>query len=395
MAGPTIQDRAAGAIMGAFIGDALGLGPHWYYDLEELHRDYGDWITTYTDPKPGRYHDGLKAGQLSQAGIILRLMLRSLVEQGGYDEADFCRRMDEELFPLLDGTPANGPGGYTSQSIRNAWRKRVQQKLPWGQTGGHADTTEAIERTLALAVRYSTQPHELATAISSNARLTQIDDTVLSMTVAYGAVLSLLVQGHELDKNLSDKLMELVKTGELPFHAVTHSDLQPPRPGDPDPPLAGRFASPDALLTPSYVSTAANDPGIPIEPPWKVSLVYGMPCAIYHQLPAAYYLAARFPQDFESAVLHAVNGGGQNQARTILTGALAGAQAGLSGIPQRFLDGLEEGETLTQLAVDLATQVDTPHPRAGEIKNAVDRKTIGEVRGEGYDSNASARLRSV
>jgi ADP-ribosylglycohydrolase len=274
--------------------------------------------------------------------------------------------MDEELFPLLDGTPANGPGGYTSQSIRNAWRKRVQEGLPWGQTGGNADTTEAIERTLALAVRYAMQPHELATAISDNARLTQIDDVVLSMTVAYGAVLGLLVQGHKLDKNLSGTMMQLVKSGQLPFHAVTHSDLQPPRPGDPDPPRAGRFASPDALLTPSYVSTAATDPGIPIEPAWKVSLVYGMPCAIYHQLPAAYYLAAHFPQDFESAVLHAVNGGGQNQARAILTGALVGAQAGLTGIPQRFLDGLEEGETLRRLAVDLATQVGTPPVHRGE-----------------------------
>lgn len=360
MGDAAIQDRAAGAIMGAFIGEALGLGPHWYYDLEELRRDYGDWITTYTDPRPGRYHDDLKAGQLSQPGFILKLMLRSLVERGGYDEADFCRRMDEELFPLLDGTPVNGPGGYTSQSIREAWRRRVQQKLPWGQTGGHADTTEAIERTLALAVRYAFQPHELATAISNNARLTQTDDIVLSMTVAYGAVLSLLVQGHKLDKNLSGKLMELVKTGQLPFHAVTYADLQPPRPGDPDPPRAGRFASPDALLTPSSVSTAVADPGIPIEPAWKVSLIYGMPCAIYHQLPAAYYLAARFPRDFELAVLHAVNGGGQNQARAILTGALAGAQTGLSAIPRRFLDGLEEGETLVRLALDLAAQVSTP-----------------------------------
>ena len=50
-----IQDRASGAIMGAFIGDALALGPHWYYDLAELRRDYGDWIDDYTDPKPGRY----------------------------------------------------------------------------------------------------------------------------------------------------------------------------------------------------------------------------------------------------------------------------------------------------------------------------------------------------
>ncbi|MCX5883808.1 MAG: ADP-ribosylglycohydrolase family protein [Deltaproteobacteria bacterium] len=357
MPNESIQDRASGAIMGAFIGDALGLGPHWYYDLDELRRDYGDWINDYTDPKPGRYHDGLKAGQLSQAGFILTLMLRSLVDCGGYDAADFCRRMDEDLFPLLNGTPVCGPGGYTSQSIREAWRRRVRQNLPWGQTGGHADTTEAIERTLAIAVRYALQPARLASAIADNAVLTQADDTVVSMTVAFGAVLGLLVQGYTLDAELSSKLMELVKSGELPFHAVTRNNLQPPRPGDPDPPRAGRFASPDALLTPSFMAKAAADPEIRIEPAWKASIVYGMPCAIYHQLPAAYYLAARFHNDFESAVLHAVNGGGQNQARAILTGALVGAQTGLSGIPKRFLDGLEESTELIKLAVNLASKV--------------------------------------
>jgi hypothetical protein len=35
-----------------------------------------------------------------------------------------------------------------------------------------------------------------------------------------------------------------------------------------------------------------------------------MPCSILCMLPAAYYLAARFQEDFEQAVLHAVNGGG-------------------------------------------------------------------------------------
>ena len=181
------------------------------------------------------------------------------------------------------------------------------------------------------------------------------------MTVAYGAVLGLLVQGNALDAELSNKLMGLVKTGELPFHTVTRANFQPPRPGDPDPPRAGRFASPDALLTPSYMARAAADPDIRIEPAWKVSIVYGMPCAIYHQLPAAYYLAARFRDDFESAVLHAVNGGGQNQARAILTGALVGAQTGLSGIPQRFLDGLEDSAALRNLAVRprLAGEINT------------------------------------
>jgi len=351
-----IQDRAQGALLGAWIGDALGLGPHWYYNLEELRRDYGDWIDGYTDPKPGRYHDGMKAGQLSQSGFILALMVRSMIECGGYDETDFCRRMDLELFPFLDGTPVSGPGRYTSQSIREAWRRRVQQDLPWGQTGGHADTTEAAERTLAIAVRYAFDPGRLAAAITANTLLTQTDNTVVSMTVAFGAVLGLLVQGHALDADLSGKLMRLVKNGELPFHTVTQDDFSPPRPGDPDPPRAGLFASPDALLSPSYMAAAAIDPGIRIEPAWKVSIVYGMPCAIYHMLPAAYYLAARFHDDFESAVLHALNGGGQNQVRAILTGALTGAQTGLAGLPQRFLDGLENIDRLREMAAELAAQ---------------------------------------
>lgn len=342
--------------MGALIGDALGLGPHWYYDIEEMRRDYGNWITGYTDPKPHRYHGRLKAGQLSQSGIILTMLLRSVVEKGDYVEEDFCRRLDEELFTQLDGTPMHGPGGYTSQSIREAWRQRVQEKKPWSETGGNADTTEAAERALVLAARYAKTPAEVAKTVSANCILTQADDAIVAMTTAYCCVVSQLVAGEKLDATLSDKLMDLVKKGDLPFHAVTSGRLQPPNLGDAEPPRAGRFSSPDALLTPSYMAEAAHDPNIKIEPAWKVSIVYGMPCAIYHQLPAAYYLAARFSDDFEQAVLHAVNGGGQNQARAILTGALVGAQVGISGLPQRFLNGLENASELIPLARRLGEQ---------------------------------------
>lgn len=347
-----LSDRAAGAVMGALIGEALGVGPHWYYELAELRRDHGPWITGYTTSKPGRYHDGLKAGALSQAGIILVMLLRSVVEHGGYDEADFCRRLDEDLFPQLDGTPKNGPGGYTSQSIREAWKKRVKEGASWRETGGHADTTEGIERALVLGARYALDPKRLAESVSANCLLTQCDEAIVAMSTAYCCVLGQLVAGERFDEQLSDKLMALVKSGALPFHAVTSGRLQPPPPGT-EPARAGHFSSPDALLTPSYVAEAAGDPDVRIEPAWKVSIVYGMPCAIYHVLPAAYYLASRFRDDFESAILHAINGGGQNQARAMLTGALVGAQVGLAGIPQRFLDGLENSGGLLKLAHDL------------------------------------------
>ncbi|ATE59787.1 ADP-ribosylglycohydrolase family protein [Thauera sinica] len=354
--GISTADRALGALMGAFIGDALALGPHWYYDLDELRARYGPWISDYTAPMPGHYHAGMQAGQSSQAGLLLRLTLESLAVCGGYDEADFCHRMDEDFFPLIDGMPMHGPGGYTSQSIREAWRKRVQQGLPWGQVGGNADNTEAAERTLAIAVRYALDPAALAAAVTRNTVLTQTDGTVVAMTVAFGAVLGMLIEGHALDAEISAKLMARVKAGALPFHTVTTGHLQAPRAGEAEAPAAGRFPSPDALLTPSSIARAAHDPDIRIEPAWKVSLVYGMPCAVYHQFPAAYYLAARFAGDFESAVLHAVNGGGQNMARAMLAGALVGAQVGIDGIPARFIDGLQEKDALLALCGRVAGQ---------------------------------------
>lgn len=356
MSAVSLEDRAQGALMGAFIGDALALGPHWYYDLDQLRADYGPWVSDYAAPKAGRYHAGMQAGQLSQSGLLLKLTVQSLVARGAYDESDFCRRLDQDFFPLLDGTPMNGPGGYTSQSIREAWRKRVAVGLPWGQVAGNADTTEAAERIIAIAIRYALQPAELASAVTRNTVLTQNDGTVVAMTVAFAAVLGMLLEGNALDSAISGKLMARVKSGELPFHAVTSGNLQAPKPGQAEAPTAGRFPSPDALLTQSSIALAAVDPDIRIEPAWKVSLVYGMPCAVYHQFPAAYYLAARFHDDFESAVLHAVNGGGQNQARAILAGALAGAQTGLAGIPARFINGLENSAELLDLAGRLAKQ---------------------------------------
>ena len=43
-------------------------------------------------------------------------------------------------------------------------------------------------------------------------------------------------------------------------------------------------------------------------------------------------------------------------SRACLTGALAGAQAGLSGIPERFICGLRDGEMLLSLSRQVALQ---------------------------------------
>lgn len=340
-----MSDRAAGCIVGALVGDALGVGPHWYYDLEELRRDYGPWIDGYTAPKPGRYHAGLRPGEPSQTGLIIEMLLASVAGCGGYDEADFCRRLDEDLLPKLDGAARSGPGGFTNHSIRQAWHARVKQGRSWGAAAGNADTSEAAERATVLAARYAADAYTVARTAQSCCLLTQDDSLVVQHTVAFALVLAALIRGHSLDGDLADRLMSDVESGAVPF--VADTSVAASRAAER--PSLG-FASPDALLLPSWIAEAARDPGIRIEPPWKVSVVYGMSCLVTSVLSAAYYLAARFSGDFERAVLHALNGGGQNMSRACLAGALVGAQVGLSGIPRRFIEGLAHRERILEHA---------------------------------------------
>ena len=351
-----VSDRAVGCIMGALIGDALGVGPHWYYDLDEMRRDFGPWIDGYTAPKPGRYHAGMQGGEPSQTGLLTTLLLRSVAERGGYQAEDWTRRVDAEILSKLDGTPRTGPGGYTNQDMRDVYQHRVVEGRPWGECASPVDTAEAAARLPVLAARYAGDPARGAAAMAAHGRLTQDDALVVSMSTAYGCVLSALVRGETLDGSISDKLMDLVEDGTLPFGHVTAKGKRPPGSdgGTYEPIGTHQFPSPDALLLPSYCAEAALDPAIRIEPAWKVCGLYMLPCAIYGPLPAAYYLAARFAGDFESAVLHAINGGGQNLNRATLTGALAGAQAGFSGIPRRFVDGLQGGAELVTLARKVA-----------------------------------------
>jgi len=343
-------DRAAGCMVGAFIGDALGLGPHWYYNLDELRRDYGPWIDGYTTPIPSRkFHAGMKAGELSQTGIIMLMLLRSVAERGTYDEVDFTHRLDEELLPRLSADPFSGPGGYTNHSFRQVWQARMIEKKSWAEAGGNADTSEAAERVSILAAAFAADPYLAAKHALDCCRLTQTDPLVAQQSVAFACVLAALVRGEEFDEQLSDNLMEMVADGTLPFvvkSSIAAAEVRAK-------PSFG-FPSPDALLLPSWIAQAAHDPDIRIEPAWKISLVHGMSCAVNFVLPAAYHLAARFPGDFESAVLHAINGGGQNMSRACLTGALVGAQVGLRGIPARFIDGLADGQEIIELAQKVA-----------------------------------------
>jgi hypothetical protein len=100
--------------------------------------------------------------------------------------------MDEELLPKIDGTAKAGPGGLraTQSSIV---AKAGEGNQPWQKYGGYSDQTEAAERTLVLSARYATRLHSVALKVASHCILTQVDESVFSMTTGYRCVLAMLI----------------------------------------------------------------------------------------------------------------------------------------------------------------------------------------------------------
>ena len=326
-------ERAAGAIMGALIGDALGLGCHWYYDMGAFRKDCGDRVEDYMDSNPDRKdrfgpiarfrHDaGLRAGDVSQTGQVTILLLESLAERGCYDEGDFLSRMDG-LLASLDGTPFSGR--YTDWAMREVWKNR-HGGIAWEKAGSQADTAEAAMRSALLAARLYRDPEALAKEGHRNICLTHGDPYVASQSLAFALTVAAFIDGSPLEE--AGRYM-----GRLAENDV----------------IRRRIPSFDILNQVGNGAVAVRS-GVDIDPPSRVCSLHGLSCTLGFMLPSAYYLIHRFPEDFEGAVLSAVNGGGNNMARAALTGALSGALVGLAGIPERFISGLTDHDRLLESA---------------------------------------------
>jgi len=341
----TPKERAVGAIMGMFIGDALGVGPHWYYDLKQLKKDYGEWIDDYTSPKAGRYHACLNAGENSQTAQVAGFLLESLAALRSYSESDFCLRLDA-LLATLDGTPEGGR--YTDTAMRDVWHAR-QAGRNWSQAGSLADTAEAAIRTTVLAARYHSDFKKLLEYLGSNVRLTHRAPFVAGRSMAFGLIVAALINGDTLE-TASDTIPGQVKTHGLTFNVPLPEMMEA------DNSEASFY---DAILQPGWSWQAARDDAVRVNPPWTICRLFGLACGLEFMLPAAYYFCSRFENDFEMPVLSAVNGGGNNMARASLTGALAGAQVGIRGIPERFITGLADHEILLDMAERVAENGET------------------------------------
>jgi len=381
--------RLQNALWGLFIGDALAMPAHWYYNVENIKRDFDGGVTGYSDPphphpesfmvgmayQPDvdnakrlqrpfdilheharfyqttysdleiertenegehgnavpsiedryHYHHGLRAGENTLAAHLARVLMRGVAADGRYEPDTFLSGFVQHLT-----TPGRNRDPYTEIYIRR-WFENFSAGWPEHACAEQQRNVWSIGshggmiRPMVMSLLSGSAYQGLGFAIEHQ-QLTHRSENVAG---ALGIAVPLL---HELIGG-ADPLVSIqaaIKNVRVP--RVTGARL-------------------------SELYRSHRGPGnIPPDEMWKLhtDLVdepvkaerFTSACYTEQGLPLMLALARNHDADFTTTLLASVNRGGDNVHRTAVLGMLMGA--GCDELPTEFMAGLVETDALAR-----------------------------------------------
>ncbi len=377
----TLDKQGAGALWGSFIGDALAMPVHWYYDRAALRRDYGVvrdylrprnshpdsilWRSTYTPlnergdilhdqaPYGGQrgihYHQFLRAGENTLNLQLGRVLIESLVACGRYDADDYLQRYLDFML-----TPGRHRDTYVEECHRKFFTAYARGVVPrkCGANDIHIGGLAHVGVLCAFGGSSLSRPampsdHEpMGVSLSrpsASARGATADPSgTLSRPTGEGwgaggfmgterdatqeAVREHVQLTHRAPEVLkaADALVRIL-VGVLAGGGLREAIFQHGSDW-----LSERTArqwsrEPDEVVVGQRISPA---------------------CYIAEAFPASLYLAWKYADDLEAGLIANTNLGGDNSHRGAVVGALLGAATGAERIPVRWREELCHAPTL-------------------------------------------------
>jgi ADP-ribosylglycohydrolase len=321
-----IHTKAYDSLLGLYIGDALAMPVHWYYNPQALNRDYGRvtdymaprnphpdsilWRSSYRAPnakgeilhdqaqywgqKGVHYHQFLRAGENTLNVKLCNLLIESLNAIGTYDADDYLNK-----YLAFMTTPGNHRDTYIEECHRNFFANYARGRAPrkCGVTEKHIGGLVGI---IPIVAYYFNQPEKAREAATTHLALTHPGH---KMEIAGSLVIQILLKVfHGI--GLKAAILEEIEAQRYPLLGHPFEKWL----GDPD----------DGVIGPRF-STA---------------------CYVEDAVPAVVYLALKYHDDPEQALIVNTNLGGDNAARGSILGALLGASCGIERFPRRWIDGL-------------------------------------------------------
>jgi len=302
---PDFVDRAKGAILGQFIGDAMALGSHWHYNLLERERLYPDGIQGFERPMPGHYHDGRAPGDPTHYGDAARLLLESLVVDHGFDAQRFGRR----FVSAFDERYAGYRDKPTRLTIENA-KPHLDDPTFAFQSGADDFQTVSLCRLAPVVVLYHSRS-DLDSVVENAVRVTQANPEAVAHNQAYAHILSYLLDATDIETAIECACREQSGDG---------GDL-----------VRVRQCDAKSLIDRSVVDAAG---------------LVGRSCYLPCTFPTILHACLKHRDDFGRAVLETVRAGGDNASRAACVGALLGAAVGLTAIPEDLINRLNASRAI-------------------------------------------------
>lgn len=339
----TPAERMRGALWGLFVGDALAMPVHWYYDVAALQRDFGV-IVDYQAPKahhPGsimalastgkagrgsqdgevvggvilkgkkhhwgqanrHYHQGMQAGDNTLNLLCVRVLLRTLNATRRYDPADYLRDYVEFM------TAPDSHNDTYAESFHRDFFANYARDLPLERcVGAEGHDTASIGGLVGLppvifSLLWQGDQKTANTAALTQLRLTHRSSKLERYALEFSGLLVRLIQGPQ------NQLASLACTA------------------------AERLGFPATEVIERIRHQHQSDQSV-------IGGLLSPACYIEHSFPAVLYLAARYPDDIEAALIANTNAGGDNCHRGAVLGAILGAALGVAAIPERWIGGL-------------------------------------------------------
>jgi poly(ADP-ribose) glycohydrolase ARH3 len=283
-----IEERAAGVLLGGFVGDALGMP----YEGRP-----GDQIPRRVEMSEGR----APAGTYTDDTQMMIALAESLIRTGSVDAEDLARTF------LAAYDPGRGYGGGTEQ-VLEMWRAGVPVSEAAGRlrAGAGSPNDGAAMRVAPVAVAFFPDERAVVQQAEASARITHAHPEGLDGAVVQAVAVAAALRGES--------------------------------------PLARARA---VARTPSMrdrLVAVARGQGVDGLDPRRLSGADG--CVGFRAVeavPPAVVIGAS-AHSFEHAVIVAVRCGGDTDTIAAMAGAIAGARFGANAIPRRWLDVLEDGE---------------------------------------------------
>ena len=296
-----LRDRYRGTLLGLAAGEALGM-PAEFLTAEQVVEKYG----VITEMTGGGVY-GLAPGDITDATQMMLCLAGSLADNGGFEPEDIMARLAE----WLESQPAHVSLTVRAAliSYRSGTHWDVASRRAFEILGGPTAGNGSLIRCAPVGLLYSSDASTRHQVSLRESTLTHFDRLAGWSCAAFNDLIAAALRG-ELRQ-------------ELPAIAHTFDD------GDKR--VSGILRETPAAEAEEIVSSSF--------------VLDTLQTALWTVLHGA---------DFEHAVTIAVNMGNDATAAGAVTGALAGAVYGESGIPARWLDALTVRDEVTAVADRLA-----------------------------------------